>query len=68
MLYEIAYIRDGELVRGGISASLRTIGRWIESNQATDPDTVYMAVPSSADAIPVAVFNAQCEKGCYPDG
>ena len=57
MLYEIAYIRDGELVRGGVAASLRTVGRWIEANQVTDPDIVYMAVPASPDAIPVAEFN-----------
>ena len=63
MLYEIAYIRDGELVRGGVSASLRTIGRWIESNQATDPDIVYMAVPASPDAILVAEFNKGCPYG-----
>ena len=57
MLYENAYIRDGELVRGGVAASLRTVGRWIESNQPDDPDTTYVAVPASADAIPVAEFN-----------
>ena len=58
MLYEIAYIAtSGELVRGGISASRRTVGRWIATNSSTDPDTVYFAVPATEDAIPLAQWN-----------
>jgi len=59
MLYEIAYIKDGELVRGGVAASLRTVGRWIESylNNDSEPEYIYVAVPASPDAIPLSEFN-----------
>lgn len=57
MLYEIAYVANGTLVRGGISASLRTVGRWVEANTANDPDHVYVAVPANKYAVPLAEHN-----------
>ena len=51
MRYEIAYIQDGELVRGGVAASLQTVGRWIESYKAVDPERTYVAVPASENAL-----------------
>ena len=59
MLFEIAYIQDGELVRGGTAASLRTVGRWIEKYQDLDPDHVYVAVPASPDATPLVEINKE---------
>lgn len=59
MLFELAYIQDGELVRGNVAASLRTVGRWIERYAVADPDRVYVAVPASPDATPLT----QLKKG-----
>ena len=59
MLYEIACVMNGSLVRGGVAASLRTVGRWVEANTALDPDTAYVAVPASKDAIPLAKWKRE---------
>lgn len=59
MKFEIAYIQDGELVRGGIAASLRTVGRWIEQAITDDPDTTYLAVPASSDALSIEQAKAE---------
>ena len=43
--YELAWIENGELFRGGVPASLATVGKWIESCNDVDPETIYVAVP-----------------------
>lgn len=60
-MYEVAYLREGELVRGGIKAPLLTVGKWIRDNAANDPDTVYVAVPASPEAVTEAELYAQLD-------
>lgn len=54
-LYEIAYLNeDGILIRGGVKATIATVGKWIEESLEIDPDTIYVAVPADEDAITCA--------------
>ena len=54
MLYEIGFIENGEIIRGGYKAPLLTVGKWIRENMKLDPNTVYVAVPANGSAIPYA--------------
>lgn len=55
MLYEIAWIeKDGTLRRGGLKATIATVGRWIEDAMRIDQDSIYMAVPANEDAFTLA--------------
>lgn len=56
MLYELGFIRDGQIVRGGIKADLETVGKWIEGYLKTDPDVTFFAVPADDEAITEAEF------------
>lgn len=52
MLFEIAYFEpDGSLHRGGVAATARTVGKWIEESVSIDPETVFVAIPASEEAI-----------------
>lgn len=54
-LYELAYLNDdGILIRGGLKATIATVGKWIEESLEDDPDTIYVAVPADDDAITCA--------------
>lgn len=58
-LFEIAMESNGELVRGGIKATLQTVKKWIAQNQEGDPDTKYVAVPASEDAVTYREFMSE---------
>lgn len=61
-LYEIAQVKDGVIIqRGGIAASRRTVGRWIEVCKANVPDEDYIAVPANAEAISLEAYKKECE-------
>lgn len=58
MLFEIAHMDSrGELHRGGIAATIRTVGKWIEESLKVDPGTIYVAVPADDDAITISEHN-----------
>lgn len=55
--YEIAWIdKDGRLQRGGIKATIATVGKWIEKSMEADHETLYMAVPANDEAITWAEY------------
>lgn len=59
-LYEIGYVLNGEIIRGGIKADIRTVAKWIEDGLSDWDDTVMFAVPADDDAISIA--EACCKK------
>lgn len=68
MLFEIAHLdRSGELHRGGVAATIRTVGKWIEESLEVDPDTIYVAVPADDDAITIAENNRKMRDGLFPE-
>lgn len=58
MLFEIAHIdENGDLVHGGIKATIRTVDKWIEEAIQVDPDSIYVAVPADKNAITIAEYS-----------
>ena len=51
MLYEIGYVYDGEIVRGGIKAPISKVEEWIMAAKGIDSKTIYFAVPASEMAL-----------------
>lgn len=63
-LYEIAYLDEyGDLIRGGVKATIATVGKWIEDSLKDDPDTIYVAVPADDDAITCAEVRKMMKEG-----
>lgn len=57
VLYEIAWLdKDGSLRRGGLKATIATVGKWIEKNMETDHETLYVAVPANDEAVTWAEY------------
>ena len=52
MLYEVAYVKNGKLTRGGIKAPLPMVAEWIRELKEVDRETEYVAVPANEKAIP----------------
>lgn len=59
MLYEIGYLMDGKIVRGGIKAPVSKVAEWIERSMAVSPEDVCFAVPASSDAITQEEFERE---------
>jgi hypothetical protein len=51
MLYEIGYIQNGEIVRGGVKAPLLTVGKWIREQLELCPDAELFAIPANGEAM-----------------
>lgn len=63
-LYEIAWVgEDGSLNRGGLKATIATVGKWIEENMKDDHETLYVAVPANEDAITLAEHREMMKEG-----
>lgn len=63
-LYEIAHLdENGTLQRGGLKATIATVGKWIEEAMALDPNTIYVAVPADEDAITLAELREMMKEG-----
>ena len=61
--YEIAAIHeDGTIERGGISATLATVKRWIKKNEESFPCYTYIAVEASEDAITYEEYLEECRE------
>lgn len=56
MKYEIASLENGRIFRGGVSADIRTVAKWIEQNKETDPETTYFAIPADEYAEPLKSY------------
>lgn len=63
MLYEIAHLENGEIVRGGIKAEIRTVGRWIEKNSVSIPDIEFFAIPANSEALTISEYMTECKDG-----
>lgn len=50
-MFEIAYMENGNLVRGGIKASKVRVDRWVRINSHKDPEHTYFAVEADENAI-----------------
>lgn len=55
-LYEIAYLENGEIIRGGIKADIRTVGKWIEENKDFG---IQFAIPANEDAISIEEYKKE---------
>lgn len=53
MKYEIAYLKNNQIISGGVAADIRTVARWIEDAMEMDPGTTYFAIPANEDAVPI---------------
>ena len=51
MLYELAYLEGGHLVRGGMKAPLQTVEEWLIGVQDGFSDTEWAIVPASTEAV-----------------
>ena len=59
MLYEIAHIENGQIVRGGIKAPLLKVGSWIKKNLESFPEMELFAIPANEDAITEEEYEAE---------
>ena len=50
-MYELAYLENGHLVRGGIKAPLLTVEEWLTEVKAGFGDTEWAIVPASEKSI-----------------
>ena len=63
MLYEIAHIENGQIVRGGIKAPLLKVGSWIKTNLEYTPNVTFFAVPANENAISEEEYEAEVNSG-----
>lgn len=62
ILYEIAWLdKDRSLRRGGLKATIATVGKWIEEVMKVDSETLYMAVPANEEAVTWAEYLKETE-------
>jgi len=60
-MYELAYIENGEIVRGGIKADILTVERWLRENTEHYSVNPYIIVPASEDAVTKEELFAELE-------
>lgn len=53
MMFELAYIENGQIIRGGIKATGRTVCKWIEEYMSEGCKEQLIALPANENSISV---------------
>ena len=61
-MYELAFVENGHLVRGGIKAPLLTVEKWLEEVKAVLTEAECVIAPASPEAVTKEELYAQLDE------